>query len=110
MSRFAPFSNRKAKQQCRKRTRAKHCQLGNLETTLADINPGCTAKITGFCRDLSKERCSHFQAYGLVPGNIVKVLQHSPVTVIQIDHTELAMELELACEIQVVEDSFLFSS
>jgi Fe2+ transport system protein FeoA len=47
------------------------------------------------------ERMSHFQAYGLVPGHQVRVLQHSPVTVVEIEHTELALERELAREIQI---------
>jgi Fe2+ transport system protein FeoA len=111
MARFEPFSRKKARQpKCRERVEAEHCPKRHVEITLADVHPGAVAKITGFCGNISRERCSHFRAYGLIPGNLVKVIQHSPVTVIQIDHTELAMELELACEIQVEENSYLYNN
>lgn len=111
MARFAPLSKKNSKQQkCNDRIQSRHCPNRQVDCTLADATPGSMVKITGFCGKLSKERCSHLRAYGLVPGNFVKVLQHSPVTVIQIDHTELAMELELACEIQVQEDFYLYAN
>ena len=40
-------------------------------------------------------------AYGLIPGNWVEVVQHSPVTVVQVENTELALEDELASQIEV---------
>jgi Fe2+ transport system protein FeoA len=43
------------------------------------------------------------QAYGLVPGYWVEVLQHSPVTVIKIEHSEVAMENDLAAQVWVAE-------
>lgn len=94
----------------RKRTRNRECQTHrNREDcpksptglTLADIAPGGFAKIVGFCPHLSPDRKAHLLAYGMAPGYCVHVLQHSPVTVVQVEHTELAMEVELACEIQV---------
>jgi Fe2+ transport system protein FeoA len=109
MARFAPLRRRSRQSKCNDR-QVGECPKRELDFTLADVTPGATAKIIGFCGKISGERCSHLRAYGLVPGNLVKVLQHSPVTVIQIDHTELAMELELACEIQVEEDLFLYSN
>ena len=36
------------------------------------------------------------QAYGVVPGNYLRIRQHRPVTVVQVDHTELAFESDLA--------------
>jgi Fe2+ transport system protein FeoA len=50
---------------------------------------------------LSPERRAHLQAYGLVPGHWVRILQHSPVTIVQIEHLELAMEHGLARQVQV---------
>jgi Fe2+ transport system protein FeoA len=45
------------------------------------------------------------QAFGVVPGHRVRVLQHSPVTVVKIDYTELALENDMARLIQVGEDT-----
>lgn len=40
-------------------------------------------------------------AYGLHPGQLVKICQQYPVTIIQIDFTELALEWDLAEAVQV---------
>lgn len=37
----------------------------------------------------------------MVPGYLVRVIQQAPVTVVQIEHTELALESGLAREVQV---------
>ena len=39
--------------------------------------------------------------YGLLPGGVLRVTQHAPVTVVQIEHTELAIETEVARAVQV---------
>jgi Fe2+ transport system protein FeoA len=59
--------------------------------------------IEGFAQDIRPARKSQLQAYGLVPGYWVEVLQHSPVTVIKIEHSEVAMENELARQVLVVD-------
>lgn len=66
------------------------------ETTLVNISPGCLAKVTGFAKDTPPQRRAQLQANGVVPGHTVLVLQHKPVTVLEIDHLELAIEDELA--------------
>jgi Fe2+ transport system protein FeoA len=68
---------------------------------LADVPPGYCARVGGFESSLSPEQLTHLKAYGLVPGHWVRVLQHSPVTVVQIEHTELALEGDLARQIRV---------
>ncbi len=86
--------------------RRRHCPRHDRpggHRTLADVPPGCKAKVLGFTPFLPPERISHFQAFGLSPGHSVRVLQHSPVTVVQIEHTELALEYELAKEIQITD-------
>lgn len=50
---------------------------------------------------LSTSQCERLQAYGLAPGNWVSVVQHSPVTVVQVEHTELAFEAEIACHVKM---------
>ena len=75
-------------------------QLG-IGATLAEIIPGGEAKVVGFTNALSAERQAHLQAYGVIAGRVVRVLQHAPVTIIQVENTELALETEMAREIQV---------
>jgi Fe2+ transport system protein FeoA len=69
--------------------------------TLSDVPPGWQAKVVGFRDGFPPVRQAHLQAYGLVPNDWVRVVQHSPVTVIQIDQTELALENSLASQIEV---------
>ena len=71
------------------------------ELTLADVPPGGRACIRGFLPGLSCERRAHLQAYGLTPGYQVRILQHSPVTIVQVEHMELALEGGLARQVQV---------
>jgi Fe2+ transport system protein FeoA len=73
-------------------------------TNLAGIRPGRQAKILGFSANLPPDRLAHLLAYGLLPGRQVQVLQHTPVTVVQIEHFELALERALAREIRVEEE------
>lgn len=68
---------------------------------LAELEPGQKARVMGFSPRLDRDRKTHLQAYGVVPGRVVKVIQHSPVTVLQVEHTELALERELAREIGI---------
>ena len=69
--------------------------------TLTDALPGTALHITGFSDDLPSQQQEHLQAYGLVAGRKVRVLQHAPVTVVQVEHLELAMEAELANTVHV---------
>jgi Fe2+ transport system protein FeoA len=79
-----------------------HCRrcAGSSET-LADVHPGEGAHLKGFAPGLAPEHWAHLQAYGLVPGRFVRVVQHTPVTVVQVEHCEIALEDELACQICV---------
>lgn len=76
---------------------------GRGEETLANVLPGCRAKVIGYSQSVPRKRKTRLQAYGLVPGHEVQVVQHSPVTVVQIEHMELALEGELASQISVEE-------
>jgi hypothetical protein len=71
--------------------------------TLLDVPVGCHIMIEGFAEDIPAGRKSQLQAYGLVPGYWVEVLQHSPVTVVKIEHSEIAMENELARQVLVAD-------
>lgn len=64
--------------------------------TLADVLPGSLVKILSFDERLPSKRRVQLIAYGLSPGLWIEVLQQSPVTIIRIDNTELALEKSLA--------------
>ena len=83
----------------RRRRHRYHRMLGKL--TLADIPSGKSAFVRGFMPGLSDERRAHLQAYGIVPGHQIRILQTSPVTIIHIEHMELALEDGLAQQVQV---------
>lgn len=68
---------------------------------MADVPPGCQALIAGFSHTIPANRKEHLLAYGMLPGYWVKVIQQVPVTVVQIEHTDLALERALADAIQV---------
>jgi Fe2+ transport system protein FeoA len=70
-------------------------------TLLAQIPAGRWAVVSKFLPGMPAERCAQLRAYGLMPGCQVFILQHTPVTVIRIDHLELALENSLVKEIQV---------
>ena len=69
--------------------------------TLAAVRPGQQACLKDFAPGMPVERWAHLQAYGLTPGCLVRVVQHSPVTVVQVEQTELALESDLARQIRV---------
>ncbi len=63
--------------------------------TLAGVEPGREVSVTGYlggCAGLRR----HLQAYGLLPGRRIRVLSQHPVTIVQIEQTELAFETSVA--------------
>jgi Fe2+ transport system protein FeoA len=81
--------------------RAARQPVKRVELTLADVPPGNRAMVGGFLDGLPIDRRAQLQAYGLIANDWVQVLQQAPVTVIQIHHTELALEAKLASQIKV---------
>jgi Fe2+ transport system protein FeoA len=73
----------------------------NSQLTLADVPPGCKAKVVRFAADFPPDRRAYLQSYGLVMDYWVQVVQHSPITIVRLDHLELALENELASGIIV---------
>lgn len=86
----------------RRRQRGGHSAQG---ITLASLQPGGEATLLGFAPGISTERQSQLQAYGLIPGRQVQVLQVWPVVVVLLEHTELALENALASQIWVSDGS-----
>jgi Fe2+ transport system protein FeoA len=69
--------------------------------SLSQVKHGERVQIRGFSSRVSPERRMQLRSYGVMPGRWVSVAQHSPVTVVQVEHTELALETELAREVLV---------
>ncbi len=72
--------------------------------TLADIPAGKQARIVSISQRMPSNQRAHLHAYGLIPGRLVKIAQRSPVTVVQIEQMELALETEMA-GLVLVEDN-----
>jgi Fe2+ transport system protein FeoA len=82
---------------CRARFRG---HRGKGAMTLADAPRGTRVRINELA-GLSSERRHQLQAYGLTPGGIVEIVQQSPVTVVKVDHLDLAFESVIARGIRV---------
>jgi Fe2+ transport system protein FeoA len=63
--------------------------------TLADVAAGTEAMIDGL-EGLSSESRHQLQAYGLAPGRTVRIVQQSPLTVVRVEHLDLAFEPQIA--------------
>lgn len=64
-------------------------------TWLSDLAPGETATVLEIDDSLRSWR-EQLQAYGVAPGREVEVIQHAPVTVIRVEHLDLAFESRIA--------------
>jgi len=65
------------------------------ETALAEVPPGCRATIETLEHVPARQR-EQLLAYGVAPGRIVDVLQTRPVTIVRVEHAELALETALS--------------
>lgn len=69
--------------------------------TLDHIPPGQMIQIERFGNGLSLQHQLRLQAFGVEPGQSLSVIQQYPVTIVKVDHTELAVERFLAHQIFV---------
>ncbi|MBA3997364.1 MAG: ferrous iron transport protein A [Candidatus Accumulibacter sp.] len=69
--------------------------------TLRGVRPGALTRIAGFAADTAGDLRERLLAYGLIPGQTLRVLAQRPLTVVQIEHTELALEDILAACVEV---------
>jgi Fe2+ transport system protein FeoA len=68
--------------------------------TLANAAPGVRVRVSGIGAGAAEWR-EHLQAYGISRGREIQVVQQSPVTVVRVDHVDLAFEARIAREIAV---------
>jgi len=71
--------------------------------TLADAPPGTRVRVLQFDHELPLGRLEHLLIFGISPGRWVEVKQQQPITVVQVDYTELAIENEVAQQIVVTD-------
>jgi len=69
--------------------------------TLADLRAGESAQID--CVECEHAaRCERLNAYGLIEGQMITLMQRSPAYVIRVEETELALDEEIARCVRVV--------
>jgi Fe2+ transport system protein FeoA len=64
--------------------------------TLDGAGIGDEVAIAGFAQSMTTGHLELLRAYGIEPGRTVRVEQHSPVTVVHVDETDVALERDLA--------------
>lgn len=84
----------------RHRRRRQHRSHHAAPRTLAEVCPGAQVRIVDL-EELSAPARARLLALGLCPGRCVEVIRHSPVTLVRVEHSELALEAELARGIKV---------
>jgi Fe2+ transport system protein FeoA len=67
---------------------------------LINLKPGVTAKVTAF-GEMPASQQAALQAYGVLPGRNLLVLQQKPLTIVQVEWTELAFEAGVARQVIV---------
>jgi Fe2+ transport system protein FeoA len=72
--------------------------------TLDQVKPGAQVMVLDFGH-IDTVQKDHLQAYGLTPGRQMLVLQQRPVTVVQIEYTEVAFEKVIAEQVMVIQSS-----
>lgn len=68
--------------------------------TVADTPRDSIVELTGFS-GMASGNVALLRSYGLDIGRTVRVVQHRPMTIVEIDHTEIALERDLASLITV---------
>jgi Fe2+ transport system protein FeoA len=71
--------------------------------TLCDVKAGCRACVLRL-EGIPPARREQLEAIGLRAGRSVRVLQHTPVTIVEVDQAEIALERDLARGISVTAD------
>jgi Fe2+ transport system protein FeoA len=70
------------------------------QQTLADAPLDVDVRIVA-CSALGQDQLAWLQAYGVEPGQCVRVRQHRPVTIVQVERAELAFERAIAQAVQI---------
>ncbi len=84
----------------RRRRRRHHRRSHAAPRTLAEVCPGAQVRIIDL-KGLSAPSRAKLLALGICPGRCVEVIRHSPVTLVRVEHSELALEAELASGVRI---------
>lgn len=68
---------------------------GRARISLAEAPPGSEVILLGYGQ-VDPAIAGSLRAYGLLPGRRVQVLAQQPVTIVQVEQTELALESQIA--------------
>jgi Fe2+ transport system protein FeoA len=69
--------------------------------SLDRVAAGMTVRLAEPDPSLESSFREHLAAYGLVPGHLVTVVAHKPMTIVLCDHVELALEAAVAAKVRV---------
>jgi DtxR family Mn-dependent transcriptional regulator len=72
----------------------------SLVVPVTQLSPGEEGRVA-YLSSKSQSRLHKLLAFGIAPGMNIKVHQHYPTIVLECEHTQLAMEAEIAGDIQV---------
>jgi DtxR family Mn-dependent transcriptional regulator len=72
----------------------------SLVVPVTTLSPGEEGRVA-YLSSKSQSRLHKLMAFGIAPGMNIKVHQHYPTMVIECEHTQLAMEADIARDIQV---------
>jgi DtxR family Mn-dependent transcriptional regulator len=72
----------------------------SLVVPLSKLRPGEQGRVA-YLNSTSPSRLHKLMAFGITPGMQVRVHQHYPTTVVECEHTQLAMEEDIARDIHV---------
>jgi Fe2+ transport system protein FeoA len=70
------------------------------ENSLLSLKKGQSGRVIGI-RAISDKGLRKSMSFGIMPGTVIKVLQVFPVYVLQMEHTELAVDIEIVKSIFV---------
>lgn len=72
----------------------------SLVVPITKLHPGEQGRVA-YLSSTSPSRLHKLMAFGIAPGMMVRIHQHYPTTVVECEHTQLAMEEEIARDIRV---------
>ena len=94
------FLDRTSAQQDKRATSQEAERVRAAQCALADVPLNCRARVVDVSA-LPPAQREQLHGYGILPGGVLRVTQRTPVTVVQIEHTELAIETEIARAVRV---------
>ena len=75
-------------------------QASAVASSLADVPVDQQARVVNVGALPTTQR-EQLHGYGILPGRVLRVVQRSPLVVVQIEHAELALETEVARAVRV---------